>query len=393
MFTEYADLFKDELGKLPVTYSMKLDPEVLPAVKPARKIPVPMQDKVKAELTRMVDLGVITPVADPTEWVSSMVATHKKNSDDIRLCIDTRDLNKALKRPHHPMRTVEEVAAQMANSTVFSVLDAKNPALQKLSGVISKGWPLKQTQLPPEIRQYFPYRDELAVEDGANGLAERAVRSAKQLMERSKRDGTDIFLNLLNLRNVPRDHPLGSPAERLMSRQTRTTLPVSKRLLVPKSKDNTVVTAELIRKRLSQKQCYDKSSRPLRPLHHGEIVRMQTPHGHDRLGTIKAICKEPRSYIVQSEGGEYRRNRRHILPVPEPPPQQRDPHDSTPAVQSPTSHPDQRTYTPVQNTDEKTLNHTQTMNQDPVQSSHGTANDIYITRSGRAFKPNPKYVQ
>ena len=42
MFTEYADLFKDELGKLPVTYSMKLDPEVHPMVKPARKIQVPM---------------------------------------------------------------------------------------------------------------------------------------------------------------------------------------------------------------------------------------------------------------------------------------------------------------------------------------------------------------
>ena len=119
MFTEYADLFKDELGKLPVTYSMKLDPEVHPMVKPARKIPVPMQDKVKAELTRMVNLGVITPVTDPTEWVSSMVATHKKNSDDIRLCIDPRDLNKALKRPHHPMRTVEEISAQIPNSSLI----------------------------------------------------------------------------------------------------------------------------------------------------------------------------------------------------------------------------------------------------------------------------------
>ncbi|KAM9342246.1 uncharacterized protein KZ484_014882 [Pholidichthys leucotaenia] len=121
---KYSDLFKDELGKLPVTCSMKLDAEVLPVVKPAHKIPVPMQDKVKAELTRMVNVGMITPVTETTEWVS-MVATHKKNSDGIRLCIDPRDLNKALKRPHHPMRTIKEAAAQMPNYTVFSVLDAK----------------------------------------------------------------------------------------------------------------------------------------------------------------------------------------------------------------------------------------------------------------------------
>ena len=51
----------------------------------------------------------------------------------------------------------------------------------------------------------------------SNGLAERAVRSAKQLMEKSHRDGSDVFLSLLNLRNIPRDPTLGSPAERLMS--------------------------------------------------------------------------------------------------------------------------------------------------------------------------------
>ncbi|XDV53655.1 hypothetical protein PO909_022102 [Leuciscus waleckii] len=126
IFIEYADLFKDELGKLPVTYSMKIDPDVQPVVRPTRRIPVAMQDRVIAELERMADLGVITPVSEPTEWVSSMVATNKKQTKDIRICIDPKDLNTALKRPHHPMRTVEEVASQMANATLFSVLDAKS---------------------------------------------------------------------------------------------------------------------------------------------------------------------------------------------------------------------------------------------------------------------------
>lgn len=46
----------------------------------------------------------------------------------------------------------------------------------------------------------------------SNGLAERTVHCAKQLMEMSKRDGSDIYLNLLNMLNVPRDPKLGSPA-------------------------------------------------------------------------------------------------------------------------------------------------------------------------------------
>lgn len=52
-----------------------------------------------------------------------MVATNKKDKQEIR--INPRDLNTALKRPHHPMRTVEEVATRTSNTTVFSVLDAK----------------------------------------------------------------------------------------------------------------------------------------------------------------------------------------------------------------------------------------------------------------------------
>ena len=84
-----------------------------------------MQEKVKDELGRMTTLGVITPVSEPTDWVSSMVSTRKKNTDLIRLCIDPTNLNHAIKRPHHPMRTVEEVATKMDGATIFSVLDAK----------------------------------------------------------------------------------------------------------------------------------------------------------------------------------------------------------------------------------------------------------------------------
>lgn len=65
--TEYSDLFSNELGKLPVTYSMTLNPEVRPVVCPARCIPVAMKDRVKAELDRMQELRVITPVSETTE--------------------------------------------------------------------------------------------------------------------------------------------------------------------------------------------------------------------------------------------------------------------------------------------------------------------------------------
>ena len=117
--TEYADLFDDQMGNLAARYTMRVDKSVTPVVKPARKIPQAMEKKVKEELGNMVKKGVIVRETEPTEWVSQMVATSKKNGD-VRICPDPRDLNKALKRPHHPMRTADDVASRLGNAKVFS---------------------------------------------------------------------------------------------------------------------------------------------------------------------------------------------------------------------------------------------------------------------------------
>lgn len=109
-----------------MAYSMMLNPDVQPMVRPTHHIPVSMQERVKAELELMQCIGVVTPVTEPTDWVSSMVAAHKKDKHEIRLCMNPKDLNTALKRPPHPMRSVEEMAAQMSGVTVFSVFNAKN---------------------------------------------------------------------------------------------------------------------------------------------------------------------------------------------------------------------------------------------------------------------------
>ncbi len=50
-------------------------------------------------------MGYIAKVDQPTEWVSSTVVRNGK----IRICIDLSDLNKAIKREHYPMHTIEEV--------------------------------------------------------------------------------------------------------------------------------------------------------------------------------------------------------------------------------------------------------------------------------------------
>ncbi|KAL0148174.1 hypothetical protein M9458_056495, partial [Cirrhinus mrigala] len=75
--------------------------------------------------------------------------------------------------------------------------------------------------------------------------------------------------------------------------QTRTTLPVDKKLLVPSTKSHVKARKLLAHKHYQQKMYYDRTSKPLHPLLKGEVV--------SKVGTIKNICKEPRSYVVESE--------------------------------------------------------------------------------------------
>ena len=125
----------------------------------------------------------------------------------------------------------------------------------------------------------------------------KTVKQAKQLLEKCRKDGSDVQLGLLNLRNTQRDS-MGSPSERLLSRRTRTTLPTSTKLLKPKPLSTSRVSTQLKKVRQQQKQYYDKSARHQRPLKPNVVVRMQTDKGFQRLTVVKSTRNSPRPCIV-----------------------------------------------------------------------------------------------
>ncbi len=149
----------------------------------------------------------------------------------------------------------------------------------------------------------------------SNGLAERALRSAKHLLEKCARDGTDVYAALLNLCNIPRDG-LPSPAQRLLSRRTKTLIPMTKAMYVPKVE--TQVQAALTQTKQRGKIHYDRSARPLASLQAGQTVRIQTDRGYDILATVIGRALQPNSYQVQAGDATYVRNRHHLVHIPEP---------------------------------------------------------------------------
>ena len=118
-FNGTAGCFEDYM------YHITLDPKVPPVVHAPHKIPIELKDKLQAELEEMENQGIIARVTQPTDWVNSLVIREKENGR-LRLCLDPKDLNKAIKREHHSIPTLEEITPKLMGAKLFSKLDARN---------------------------------------------------------------------------------------------------------------------------------------------------------------------------------------------------------------------------------------------------------------------------
>jgi len=49
---------------------MRLDANVTPVIRPSCRIALTMEGSDKRELDRMVNIGAIKPMTEPTQWVS-----------------------------------------------------------------------------------------------------------------------------------------------------------------------------------------------------------------------------------------------------------------------------------------------------------------------------------
>ncbi|KAM4524032.1 synaptotagmin-15 [Odontesthes bonariensis] len=138
----------------------------------------------------------------------------------------------------------------------------------------------------------------------SNGEAERAVQTVKNLLTKA----SDPYLALLAYRATPLQNGY-SPAELLMGRRLRTTVPTLPTLLNPALPDFNVVEAKEKEKRRNDVR---HRARTLRPLSPGEDVWVTDARVQ---GTVISQHNTPRSFIVQGPQGTLRRNRHHLVPL------------------------------------------------------------------------------
>ena len=116
-----CDVFRGDLGRTTLTIDCSIKPKVLPP----RKIPIAIRNDVERELNDLTAKGIISPINEPTDWVSQMAVVKKKNGS-LRICIDPQPLNVALKREHFKLPVLDDILPDLRNAKIFTKLDVKH---------------------------------------------------------------------------------------------------------------------------------------------------------------------------------------------------------------------------------------------------------------------------
>ena len=90
----------------------------------------------------------------------------------------------------------------------------------------------------------------------SNGKVESAVKQIKKTLWMSRVSSNDFYLALLDVRNTPQEGFHSSPAQRMMNRCTRTTLPVSTSFLKTCVPENTMQS--IWRNQAKQRHYYNR---------------------------------------------------------------------------------------------------------------------------------------
>lgn len=149
----------------------------------------------------------------------------------------------------------------------------------------------------------------------SNGAAERGVQSAKKVLAAPN---PYVYLALLAYHTTAHSATGYSPAHLSMGRKLRTTLPTINADLTAPPDLNAIRHNDKSAK-LQNKVYYDwrHCAKLLPPLNPGDVVRVKLDHEKNWSTTADVKTKYssdvyPRSYVIITDQGEFRRNRKHL---------------------------------------------------------------------------------
>ena len=130
--TYRQSLFTGKIGKLKDTkIKLHINESIPPVAQVERRIPFSLRESVRAEIKNLEEQDIIEDVtSEATPWLSQLVIVPKP-SYKIRLCIDMRNANTAIKRTRFPTPTIDDLIFRLKSAQYCTKLDL-NAAFHQL---------------------------------------------------------------------------------------------------------------------------------------------------------------------------------------------------------------------------------------------------------------------
>ncbi|XP_062711752.1 uncharacterized protein K02A2.6-like [Aedes albopictus] len=158
---KFSEVFQSSLGKCTkAKVKLYLKPDARPVYCPKRPVAYAALPKVDAELQRLQDKGIISPVKF-SDWATPIVVVRKSDNVSVRICGDySTGLNNALESDGHPLPHPDDIFADLAGCRYFSQLDLSDAYLQveveeksqKYLTINTHRGLFKYNRLPPGIK-------------------------------------------------------------------------------------------------------------------------------------------------------------------------------------------------------------------------------------------------
>jgi hypothetical protein len=124
---EYKDVFAWDYDKMSgidpglVAHSLNVEPGTRPVVQPMRTFHTEVEAQITQEVKKLLAAGFIKPIQHPW-WLSNIVPVKKKN-EQIRCCVDFRNLNKACPKDKFLLPNMDLLIDSAAGHAMFSFMD------------------------------------------------------------------------------------------------------------------------------------------------------------------------------------------------------------------------------------------------------------------------------
>src|SRR4051812_19112591 len=120
-------------------HKVNIEPDAKPVVEHQRRFNPKMKDVIKNEVLKLLEAGIIFPIAD-SRWVSPVHCVPKKGGMTVvpnesnelipqrvvvgyRMCIDFRKVNKVTKKDHYSFPFIDQMLERLSKKTRFCFLD------------------------------------------------------------------------------------------------------------------------------------------------------------------------------------------------------------------------------------------------------------------------------